>query len=245
MANFKMLIQYDGGRYKGWQRLGQGENTVQAKIESVLSELCGVPVEITGCGRTDAGVHALMQVASFKTDAKITARELKAYLARYLPRDISVYDVCEAAEGFHARYNAKAKTYLYKIWNREYPDPFLRKYSAHVPQRLDIALMRKAAAAFVGEHDFTAFSNAKIKKKSPVRTLYSVTVTEKEGLIEIRLRGDGFLYNMARKIAGAVIAAGEGELSPEKIPDIIASSDRARAPFLAEAEGLFLESVEY
>ncbi len=245
MNNFRMLIEYDGGRYKGWQRLGGGENTIQEKIENVLTELTGEAVEIIGCSRTDAGVHAYAQTANFKTGGSFTADQVKAYLNNYLPHDICVKEVLRVNENFHARYNAKAKTYLYRIWNRDYANPFMRKYSTHVKEGLDVTRMRDAARHFVGEHDFTAFSNAKSKKKSMTREIYSVTVEESEGFVLIRLRGSGFLYNMARKMVGTIIAAGLGKENPDAIPEIIASRDRGRALYMAEACGLYLENIEY
>ncbi len=245
MNNYRMLIQYDGGRYKGWQRLGRGENTVQEKIEKVLSEMIGETVEIIGCSRTDAGVHAMAQTANFKTMHRFAPDKVKTYLNNYLPHDICVIDVAPVPESFHARYNAKAKTYLYKIWNRDYANPFMRKYSTHVGKTLDITRMREAAGCFVGEHDFTAFSNAKSKKKSMAREIYSVSVEKSDGFVLIRMRGNGFLYNMARKIAGTLIAAGLGEINPDCIPEIIASRDRSRVLYMAEACGLYLESIEY
>jgi tRNA pseudouridine38-40 synthase len=244
MNNYRMVIQYDGGRYKGWQRLGKGENTIQEKLESVLSELTGEKTEIIGSSRTDAGVHALAQIANFKTDRSLTQAEVKNYLINYLPQDICVKEVILVPENFHARYNAKGKTYLYKIWNQEYPNPFMRKYSMHVKNKLDIGSMKNAAEYFIGEHDFTAFSNAKTNKKSMVREIYAISIDENEGLIEIRVSGNGFLYNMVRKIVGTLIMVGVGEAKADHIPQIIASKERCRAG-LADACGLYLESVQY
>lgn len=244
MKNFKMLIQYDGGRYKGWQRLGKGENTIQDKLESVLSELTGEKIEIIGSSRTDAGVHAFAQIANFKTDMDLTQVEVKNYLMNYLPHDICVKEVTLAPENFHARYNAKGKTYLYKVWNQEYPNPFMRKYSMHVKNKLDMSSMKNAAEYFIGEHDFTAFSNAKTNKKSMVREIYSISIDENGGLIDIKVSGNGFLYNMVRKIVGTLIMVGSGEAKADNIPHIIASKDRSQAG-LAEACGLYLEHVEY
>lgn len=243
MNNFRLLIQYDGGRYKGWQRLGSGENTIQGKIENVLSELVGQDVEIIGSSRTDAGVHALAQVANFKTDAVLTESQIRQYLNRYLPQDISILEVQSVADDFHARYHTKEKTYLYKIWNRAYPNPFLRKYSMHVEQKLDLGKMEKAAAHFLGEHDFTAFSNAKSKKKSMVREIYSVDISEADGMVELRVRGNGFLHNMVRKMAGVLIAVGLGNMDPEKIPAVIQSKERDQAGYTADACGLYLEKI--
>ena len=164
MNNYRMLIEYDGGRYKGWQRLGGGENTIQEKIENVLTELTGETVEIIGCSRTDAGVHALAQTANFKTGKKFTVAEVKTYLNSYLPHDISVEKVELVSETFHSRYNAKAKTYLYKIWNRDYANPFMRKYSMHVKERLDVNRMRDAAGYFVGSMILPLFQTPSPKR---------------------------------------------------------------------------------
>ncbi|WP_246942959.1 tRNA pseudouridine(38-40) synthase TruA [Bacillus pinisoli] len=247
MNNYKLTIQYDGGRYKGWQRLGDSDQTIQAKIENVLSEMVGEKIEIIGSGRTDAGVHALSQVANFKlSEAKSKSEsEVMTYLNRYLPQDISIMDVSIVSDRFHARYNAKAKTYLYKIWNKEYTHPFLRKYSMHVEKELDLAKMEEAAKFFLGEHDFTAYSNAKSKKKSMVREIYSISLEENNGLIEVRIRGNGFLYNMVRKMVGTFIEVGLGEIEAKSIPEILASKERVQTGGLAEPGGLYLEKVEF
>ena len=245
MTNYKMVIQYDGGRYKGWQRLGGSENTIQGKIESVLSEMVGEAIEITGSSRTDAGVHALAQVANFKTDKDFSPAEVREYLNKYLPQDISVTEVSLAHGSFHARYNAWEKTYLYKIWNREYPNPFMRKYSMHVEQKLDIERMEAAAGYFIGEHDFTAFTNAKSKSKSMVRTIYSIEIAEYDGFIDVRISGDGFLHNMVRRIVGTMIEVGLGKLDTGSIPSILGSKERKAAGYIAEACGLYLERIDF
>lgn len=245
MYNYKLTIQYDGGRYKGWQVLPDVDNTIQGKMEFVLSQMVGKEVELIGCSRTDAGVHALAQVANFKTDEYFKEEYIKEYVNRYLPTDICVTNVALVNENFHARFNAKNKTYLYKIWNKEYSNPFLRKYSQHVKEKLDISLMEKAAKQFVGVHDFTAFSNAKSKKKSKVREIYSIDIKEEDGLISIRICGNGFLYNMVRWIVGALIEAGLGRLKAEDIPAIFEAKVRGKAGDLAEACGLYLEKIVY
>ena len=205
MYNYKLKIQYDGGRYKGWQRLGKGENTIQEKIEKVISELFGEAMEIIGCSRTDAGVHALEQVANFKSKEYKEPKELQRYLNEYLPQDISILEVELVPEDFHSRYHALEKTYLYKIWNKDYPNPFIRKYSMYIDKPLDMDKMIAASKHFIGEFDFTAFSNAKSKKKSKLRELYEIKIEIEEGLVLIRLRGNGFLHHMARKIVGILI----------------------------------------
>jgi tRNA pseudouridine38-40 synthase len=245
MYNYKLTIQYDGGRYKGWQRLGSDDNTIQAKLEQVLSQQVGKDLEIIGCSRTDAGVHALSQIANFKTNDYLKEGDIKEYVNRYLPSDISVTEVVMVGENFHARYNAKDKTYLYKIWNKDFSNPFIRKYSQHVKEKLNISLMKAAAVQLLGTHDFTAFSNAKSKKKSMVREIYSIDIEELDGLINIRICGNSFLYNMARWIVGALIEAGLGRLMVEEIPIILEARERGRAGNLADACGLYLEKINY
>ncbi len=245
MNNYKLVIQYDGGRYKGWQRLGNSENTIQGKIENVLSELIGRKIEITGSSRTDAGVHAFQQIANFKVRENFTEKELKTYLNKYLPQDISITDVTSVHERFHARYNANDKTYLYKIWNEEHTNPFMRKYSMQVEEKLNIEKMKQAAQHFIGEHDFTAFSNAKSKKKSMVRKIYDIKLEEKAGFIQIRIRGNGFLYNMVRKMVGTLIEVGLGEIEAETLPTILNSKERNQTGRLADPAGLYLEKIDF
>ncbi|MEH6938128.1 tRNA pseudouridine(38-40) synthase TruA [Bacillus sp. JJ664] len=245
MNNYKLVIQYDGGRYKGWQRLGSGESSIQGKIENVLSEMIGRPIEIIGCSRTDAGVHAFAQIANFKIGENIPVLEMKQYLNRYLPQDISVIDVSIEGERFHARYNSKAKTYLYKIWNEDYSNPFMRRYSMHVEESLDMSKMEIAAKHFLGEHDFTAFSNAKSKKKSMIRNIYSIEIEKVDGFLQIRVSGDGFLYNMVRKIVGTLIEVGLGKRDAKEISGMIHSKDRGQVSSLADPGGLYLESIEF
>ena len=245
MNNYRLTIQYDGGRYKGWQRLGNGENTIQGKIENVLSEMVGKKIQIIGCSRTDAGVHALAQIANFKISENLTEYEVKNYLNKYLPHDISIKEVMLVSENFHARYNAKGKVYLFKIWNEKYTNPFMRNYSMYVEKRLNITKMKKASQYFIGEHDFTAFSNAKSKKKSMVRKIYSIDIEENAGLIQIRVRGNGFLYNMVRRIVGTLIEVGSGRVDARNIPIIINSKERNQAGYIADACGLYLEMIEF
>ncbi|MDF2534832.1 MAG: tRNA pseudouridine synthase [Bacillales bacterium] len=244
MKNYKLTIQYDGAKYKGWQRLGNDENTIQGRIEKVLSNIEGKEVEIIGCSRTDAGVHALAQVANVNLSANLSTTELMSKMNKALPQDICIINVEAVSERFHARYNAKDKTYLYKIWNEEYTNPFMRKLCMHVEKKLDVSRMKQAGQYFVGAHDFTAYSNAKGKKKSMVREITSITVEENAGFIEIRVKGNGFLHNMVRKIVGTLIEVGLGKKQPEDVPVIIESKERQVA-LMGEARGLYLENIEY
>ncbi len=245
MNNYKLIIQYDGRRYKGWQRLGNTENTIQGKIENILSEMLGEKIEIIGSSRTDAGVHAFNQVANFKTTQSLSELEVRDYLNRYLPQDIIIKEAVLVPESFHSRYNAKSKTYLYKIWNKEYPNPFMRKYSMYIDKRLNIIEMKKACQYFIGSHDFTTFSNAKSKKKSMVREIYSINIETNDGLLEIRVKGNGFLYNMVRKIVGTLIEVGLQKIDAESIPETINSKKRNQVSYLADPGGLYLEKIDF
>lgn len=240
MNNYKLTIQYDGGRY-----MGNSENTIQGKIEKAISEMVGRQIEIIGSGRTDAGVHALGQTANFKLSENLTESKIMNFLNSYLPQDISITEVMIVHPDFHARFNAKDKTYLYKIWNEEYSHPFMRKYSMHVKGKLDMDKMKKACHFFIGEHDFTAYSNAKSNKKKMVREIYSLNVEEMNGFIQFRVCGSGFLYNMVRKMVGTLIEVGLGEKKAEEIPTILLSKERVQTGGMAEASGLYLEKINF
>jgi len=245
MTNYKLTIQYDGAKYKGWQRLGQGENTIQGKIEQILTETVGRSVEIIGASRTDAGVHALGQVASVKLAGDMNEVKLRNVLNHQLPADISILSVKQVPDDYHARFDAKEKTYLYRIWNEDYSHPFMRRYSMHVKKKLNVNEMKRAAKHFLGEHDFTAYSNAKANKKKTVREIHAIDIDSKDGFIDIRVRGNGFLYNMVRKMVGTLIEVGMGEKTADEVPLIILSRDRAMTGRLAEAYGLYLEKIGY
>ncbi len=245
MYNYKIVIQYDGARYNGWQRQGNTKNTIQEKIEEVIHGLTGMTAEVISSGRTDAGVHALAQTANFKSEEKLACPGFICDLNRYLPKDIRILSMEEADIRFHARLNAKKKTYVYRIDNTLYGSVFDRKYSMRFNERLDINKMRAASAYYVGEHDFKSFCTKKSMKKSTVRTIYSVDIEENNGIIEIVYCGNGFLYNMVRILTGTLMEVGRGNIDPDSIPAIIESGDRKNAGFTAQPEGLFLKSVEY
>lgn len=245
MFEYKLTLAYDGAKYKGWQRLGNTDKTIQGKIESVLSRLLEREIEITGASRTDAGVHAHGQVASFSLDEVLDCEALLEALNRYLPEDIQVLSFEEAPERFHSRYNAKGKVYLYQLWNNPSMDPFKRSYYVHVPEPLDLKRMRRAAQLFVGEHDFTTFTTAKVKKKSMVRRIKSIDIQSQDSEVTIRIAGDGFLHNQVRRMVGVLIDIGIGNREPESVTKLIAEKDRAKCGVTAPAHGLFLEQVEY
>ncbi|GAA0705103.1 tRNA pseudouridine(38-40) synthase TruA [Paraclostridium ghonii] len=245
MRNIKITIEYDGSRYKGFQRLNDSENTIQGKIESVLSKMADEKIEIIGSGRTDMGVHAHNQVANFKTSSNLSIKKINEYLNKYLPEDIVIKKVEEVEDRFHSRYNVKQKVYLYKINNSKTQDVFLRKYSTHIEKPLDIELMKKASEYLVGEHDFTSFASSKSKKKSNVREIYSITINKNKDIIDIFVEGNGFLYNMVRIIVGALIDVGLHKKTPEDVKIMLDKKDRSEASDTAPAKGLYLYSVKY
>lgn len=245
MRNIKMNINYDGSRYKGFQRLKDNDMTIQGKIEAVLSKMTDENIEIIGSGRTDMGVHAYNQVANFKTNTDMSLKKMKAYLYEYLPEDIVVSQLEEVEDRFHSRYNAKSKTYLYKIYNAEVHDPFLRKYTNHIPKKLDMDAMKEGSRFLIGEHDFTSFASSKSKKKSNIRNIHSIEINKNNDVIEIFVEGDGFLYNMVRIIVGALIDVGSGRKTPEDMKTMLEQKDRSLASDTALAKGLYLYKVKY
>ena len=244
MRNLRLDICYDGTRYRGWQRLPGRDDTIQGKVEACLSRILGETIEISGSGRTDAGVHAKHQIANFHTESTMTAGDILKELRRYLPEDIGIHSCKEVSQRFHARLNAKEKTYEYRIWNSENPCVFERRWVAVMPEKLDFAAMKSAAAHLLGEHDFSAFcGNAKIKK-STVRYIRSIEILPLGEEVRLRFTGNGFLHNMVRILTGTLVEVGRGERSPDSIPELFGSK-RAEAGFLAPAKGLCLEEVIY
>jgi tRNA pseudouridine38-40 synthase len=244
-CRYKMEISYDGSKYQGWQRLGNTDKTIQGKIEGVLSKYLDKTMEINGSGRTDAGVHALCQTASFETHGEIDIKKLLEYFVKYLPEDIQIMKIYREGNDFHARYNVKSKTYIYMIDNRYHNDIFQRKYRWHISRKLDIGKMEKAANVFVGSHDFTAFTTVKSKKKSMERNIEAIDIRQENGNISIRVRADGFLHNMVRKTVGVLVEAGLGKMPLDEVKRILEEKDRAAIAYMAPAHGLFLEKVDY
>lgn len=245
MRNFRLLLAYDGSRYRGWQRLGDSEQTIQGKLENVVSRMVNEPVEVIGSGRTDAGAHAIGQVANFHCETELTTAEIRSYLQHYLPEDIGVLKVEEVDSRFHSRYGAISKTYQYRIWNSDLPCVFQRKYVWVVEEPLCVESMNQAAQAFVGTHDFKAFCSNKRFKKSTVRTIETFSVERVEDEIVFSVTGDGFLYNMVRIMVGTLVAVGRGDLRREQIPEIFDSQVREQAGETVPAKGLCLMEVCY
>ena len=244
MRNLRLDICYDGTRYRGWQRLPGKDDTIQGKLETCLSRILGETIEISGSGRTDAGVHAKHQIANFHTESNMPCEELLKELRRYLPEDIGIHSCKDASHRFHARLNAKEKTYLYRIWNSEGPCVFDRRYVAEMPEALDLEAMKEAVVHLCGEHDFSAFcGNAKMKK-STVRFIRSIEIIQVGEEVRLYFTGNGFLHNMVRILTGTLVEVGRGQRTPESIPELFGNK-RAEAGFLAPAKGLCLEEVMY
>lgn len=245
MKNYRLKIQYDGTRYRGWQRQGNSTDTIQGKIEQVLTRQMGHSVEICGAGRTDAGVHAREQVANVHLDYEGTPEELTNSLNEYLPEDIRILEVELAGERFHSRLNATGKVYQYRICKKGCFDLFSRKYQWEVGEELDLDRMQQAAQLLLGEHDFAGFCTKASKKKSTVRRLDAVTIREDDTTLFLRFEGNGFLYNMVRILTGTLVEIGSGRREISSIEEILRTRDRSLAGDTAPAKGLTLIRVKY
>lgn len=245
MANFRIILQYEGTKYQGWQRQDSTENTIQGKLERLLSKMCDEKIEIQGSGRTDAGVHAYGQVANFRCSKDFSCEQIMEYMNRYLPEDIGVIRVDQVSERFHSRLNAKGKVYRYRVMTGTIPHVFDRKFVYEHPEGLDVEAMREAAKAFVGSHDFKAFTSTKRGKKSTVRRIESIQIEQMGDEIRFTYKGDGFLYHMVRILTGTLLEVGEGKRSPQDMESVLQSKERENAGFLAPAKGLALLEVFY
>lgn len=244
MRNLRLDICYEGTRYRGWQRLPGAENTIQGKIERTLSRILEEPVEIVGSGRTDSGTHARHQVANFHCASQMSAAEILTQLRRYLPEDIGIYSCRDVSERFHARLNAKTKTYCYRLWNSEEPCVFERRY-LHVDARpLNLAQMTLAASYLTGQHDFSAFCASKHMKKSTIRYIQSFTIERHGNELQFTVTANGFLHHMVRIMVGTLLEIGRGERAADSVADLFGSK-REFAGELVPACGLCLMEVHY
>lgn len=243
--NYRFDIQYDGTRYGGWQKQKDTDNTIQGKIEEVLSRMTGQEISIQGAGRTDAGVHARGQVANTWMETEKSCQEICQYMNQYLPEDIEIVQVSQVQERFHSRLNAREKVYQYRIAVGFHKNVFERKYQCPLHENLDGAAMKKAAQLLTGTHDFKSFCANKKMKKSTVRSLRSIEVEELPQEIVLTYTGDGFLYNMVRILTGTLIEVGRGKRTPEQMTEILKAKNREAAGFTAPARGLTLLEVRY
>lgn len=245
MNNYRLKIQYDGTRYRGWQRQKNGFDTIQGRIEQVLSRQMGHPVEIDGAGRTDAGVHAREQVANVHLDYNGTTEELRECLNEYLPEDIRILEVEIAGERFHSRLNATGKVYEYRICKKGCFDVFARKYQWQMEELLDVARMKEAAGLLLGEHDFKGFCTKASRKKSTIRRIDAIDIEETENAVILHFFGNGFLYNMVRILTGTLVEIGTGTREISTIEEIFERKERVLAGMTAPAKGLTLVWVKY
>ncbi len=245
MNNYRLKIQYDGTRFRGWQRQKNGSDTIQGRIEQVLSRQMGYPVEIDGAGRTDAGVHARAQVANVRLDYKGTPEQLKDCLNEYLPEDIRILGVELAGDRFHSRLHATGKVYEYRLCKKGCCDVFARKYQWQMEEELDVERMKEAAELLLGEHDFKGFCTKASRKKSTVRRMDAISIQEEENAVFLRFAGNGFLYNMVRILTGTLVEIGSGRREIASIEEILAKKERALAGITAPAKGLTLLEVKY
>lgn len=244
MRNIKLTIEYDGKCYNGWQKQPNKLN-IQGEIERAIHNITKEEVDLIGSGRTDAGVHALGQVANFKTNSQISIEKIPLAINSQLKNSIVIKEAEEVDERFHSRYNAKHKTYRYIINNSKCGTAIYRNLEYSYPFKLDAEKMKQASKYFEGEHDFKAFKSSGTSSKNSVRTIYKAIVKQEGEKIIIELTGNGFLYNMVRIISGTLLDVGLGKIQAEEIPEIIESKDRQRAGKTLPAHGLYLVEVKY
>lgn len=242
--NYKLELEYEGTRYNGWQRQDGTENTIQGKLENVLSRMAGEEIQVQGAGRTDAGVHARAQVANFHTEKEMKPDWIMDYVNRYLPEDIAVVSCRKVSERFHSRLNAKGKIYQYRIWNSKRPNVFERRWMYEYAGALDIEAMERASRLLKGTHDFQSFCSKKMKK-STVRTITGIHIETLGEEVRITYEGNGFLYHMVRILTGTLLEIGANQRAPEDIPLILQAEERAEAGELVPAKGLTLLKVLY
>ena len=244
MRNVRLDICYDGTRYRGWQRLANNDNTIQAKLEKTLSRILGEPIEISGSGRTDAGTHAHCQVANFHCNSAMPAEEILNQLRMYLPEDIGIYSCKNVSPRFHARLNAKTKTYRYRVWHSANPCVFDRRFVYICPADYDVEAMKLAARDYLGEHDFSAFCANKNMKKSTVRYIEKFEIYQTENELEFVVTGNGFLHHMVRIMVGTLLEIGRGVRDPRSILSLY-GAERSQAGEFIPSCGLCLMEVTY
>lgn len=244
MKNIALRLRYDGSRYHGWQ-VQKNAITVAQTMEEALAKVCGERVKLTGCGRTDAGVHALRYCANLHSDCTVPVDRMPLAVNSRLPDDIAVVDAVEVPDDFNAIGSCVKKEYVYKILNSRIPDPFLADRVCFYPQRLDISLMQAAARAFEGTHDFKAVRSEGTQTKTTVRTVYWCRVEKDGDLITVSICANGFLYNMCRAMVGTMVYASYGKLIPEEIPALLEKRDRRLTGPTMPPQGLYLNRVWY
>lgn len=244
MRNLLLTISYDGSAYHGWQ-VQKNAVTVQQVFQRAIEKLLCTKTDIKGCSRTDSGVHANMYCVSFKTNSNIPCKNIISGLNTYLPKDIAVLDCIEAAPDFHARYSVRSKQYVYRVYNEQIRDPFLKDRAFHYRYRINEQLLDTEAQAFVGTHDFAGFCSARSDVEDTVRTVYAFSVERRGSEVLFKVEADGFLYNMVRIMVGTLLFVNEGKIKPGELADVINSKNRTLAGKTAPAHGLYLNKVNY
>ncbi len=245
MRNIKIIIEYEGTNYLGWQRQHEGP-TIQEEIENALESITGENIALFGSGRTDSGVHALGQVANFKTESNIKAVEFQMGLNSVLSKDITIINAQEVDLDFHAQHSAKSKTYIYKIFNSPHPSALLRKRSWYIPQPLGLDQMKQSAEYLIGEHNFKAFAQSGTEVKTTVRTVLSAGIEQVDkDILEFNIEATGFLKRMVRLIVGTMGQVGKGRITPSDFSKILDSGEKTKFIYAAPAHGLYLKDVKY
>lgn len=242
--NIMLELAYDGTAYHGWQRQNNALSVCEV-LEGAIEKILKQKASVTGCSRTDAGVHALRYVCNFRAETAIPMEKLPAALHTKLPRDIRIYRAAEVPEDFHARFGAKSKTYVYKTCCDAVLTPFLRHYTYHFPYQIDFSKIRRAAGYFPGTHDFSAFMTQGSSQKTTIRTVNRLEVRQQGGLLEFEINANAYLYNMVRIIAGTLLYTGIGRIAPDDIPQLFETGDRRGAGITAGAQGLYLKEILY
>ena len=243
--NIRFIVQYDGTRYKGWQKQVRTTETIQGKLEQAITKVVGETVQVLGAGRTDAGVHSMGQIANVRLTSNVIVSDWEKQVNDALPSDIVIISSQEVSNNFHSRFNAKAKTYVYRMRIGSQKDVFHRRFIWQYGQVLDIEKMKEAATLLIGTHDFKGFTSNKKSKMSTVRTISAIQIEKAKDILTFSVTGDGFLTNMVRIIVGTLVEVGEGKKQTDSIMQVLKSKDRFYAGFTAPPEGLTLKKVYY
>ncbi len=244
MKNIKIILEYDGTGFSGWQ-FQPNRRTLQGEFEAAIRKISGEDLRVNASGRTDAGVHALGQTVNFKTGSEMDAAAWQGALNHFLPPEMRALEVAEVPEDFNARYSAKGKQYGYIILNRRVPSPLKRNYSWHVPVPLDLEAMKEGAIHLIGLHDFTSFRAVNSDTINPVRTLRTLEILPDGNRIFFSLEADGFLRHMVRTVVGTLVEVGKGRFAPDDVKAMLEAKDRSKAGPTAPGQGLYLVSVQY
>lgn len=245
MRNIKLLIEYDGTHYHGWQ-IQPNATSIQETIEDRLQKITQEEIRLIAAGRTDAGVHAIEQVANFSTKSRLDINNIQRGLNSLLPPDIAIKEISEAEQDFHARYSAKSKIYRYVILNRRFPSPLYRNFSWFIPFKLDIKEMKNAVQCLVGEHDFSSFKASGCNSHNPIREVYGISVDkDTKGFIIFEIEANAFLKQMVRNIVGTLTDVGKGKIGVSEFEEILRAKDRKKAGITAPPQGLFLAKIKY